>query len=411
MLRKFNVLILVIICSNLNSFSNEVKSDSSIFVDYFIEGVMNLELFQDYEQALLSLDKAINLFEYNSKLNYNNNFISQEFESLYVSKAYQSRAICHEYFENYKNSIEDINLAIFYYNKLYLPVSSHYFQRAQIYSRLDDFQLAADDYSSGLIIDYDIMSLYKRGVCYYFLGFYDEAISDLSIAIDSISDSRLLQARGNCFLKTSKYLSAVNDFSSSLKIKNDAEVFYSRAIAFAFLRSYENSCKDFKRACSLGYEFACNQILDKNGVCFIDNTSVFEKVNNKNNLQNKFVLPIFSEGDMKFIFISFSGKKYKYLIDSGASDIIINSEIENHLINNGQLLPENYVGQKSYEIANGDIITLKFANLPYIELNNNKFYNIDIAIGDNNSSLLMGMSFLNRFDWKINQDNLILNVK
>ena len=104
-------------------------------------------------------------------------------------------------------------------------------------------------------------------------------------------------------------------------------------------------------------------------------------------------------------------KKYKYLIDSGASDIIINSEIENHLINNGQLLPENYVGQKSYEIANGDIITLKFANLPYIELNNNKFYNIDIAIGDKNSSLLMGMSFLNRFDWKINQDNLILNVK
>ena len=109
--------------------------------------------------------------------------------------------------------------------------------------------------------------------------------------------------------------------------------------------------------------------------------------------------------------ITIGNKNYKYLIDTGASDMIINSSIEKNLLNYGYLRQSDYKESRVYEIANGQQIKLNIAELPNIKISGYEFNNIDIAIGDDRASLLLGMSFLNRFDWKITENELELGPK
>lgn len=124
----------------------------------------------------------------------------------------------------------------------------------------------------------------------------------------------------------------------------------------------------------------------------------------------KINLPIIKEGNMKHIIISIGGKSYKYLIDTGASDMLINTEMRDYFVRTGILNPSDFGENRVYEIANGENITLQTATLNSIKIDDREFRNINIAIGEN-ASLLLGMSFLNRFNWKINNSMLEIENK
>jgi predicted aspartyl protease len=49
--------------------------------------------------------------------------------------------------------------------------------------------------------------------------------------------------------------------------------------------------------------------------------------------------------------------------------------------------------------------------LKSMKINNNTFYNVNVAVGNSNTPLLLGKSFLNRYDWKLNSDELELKNK
>ena len=124
----------------------------------------------------------------------------------------------------------------------------------------------------------------------------------------------------------------------------------------------------------------------------------------------KINLPIIKEGNMKYINIRIGGKSYKYLIDTGASDMVITNEMRDYFMSFGLLKSSDFGEEKVYEIANGERITFQTATLNSIKINDNEFKNIDVAIGQN-ASLLLGMSFLNRFNWRINNNFLELERK
>ena len=113
---------------------------------------------------------------------------------------------------------------------------------------------------------------------------------------------------------------------------------------------------------------------------------------------------------MNFISIKIGGKSYKYLVDTGASDMVINTEMKDYLMQVGVLKSSDFGQSRIYEIANGKKVRFKTATLNSIEISSNKFTNIPIAIGDN-ASLLLGMSFLDKFHWRINNDVLELEKK
>tara|TARA_Y100000589_G_scaffold96468_1_gene91038 strand:+ start:55 stop:1623 length:1569 start_codon:yes stop_codon:yes gene_type:complete len=139
-----------------------------------------------------------------------------------------------------------------------------------------------------------------------------------------------------------------------------------------------------------------------------------ENIKNKNisnNINGVIEIPIIKEGKMNFILIKLGNKEYKFLIDSGASDMVLSSSVENELISRGKIRANDYTGVREYQIANGQILQFKTATLKTIEINNNIFSSIDVAIGDKNTSLLLGMSFLDKFKWRINENVLELEAK
>lgn len=123
------------------------------------------------------------------------------------------------------------------------------------------------------------------------------------------------------------------------------------------------------------------------------------------------LIPLIVRGNMNFITINLGGKEYEFLIDTGASEILINSEIESHLVSIGVLRNSDYLDSQTYIIADGSSQTLKRAKLQSLKINDIIFNNNIVAIGDSNKILLLGMSFLSKFDWKINGNVLELIEK
>jgi clan AA aspartic protease (TIGR02281 family) len=128
-------------------------------------------------------------------------------------------------------------------------------------------------------------------------------------------------------------------------------------------------------------------------------------------IDDKIRLPLIKLDNLFYLNITIGNNKYQFLLDTGASDMLINSEIEEHLLTTGILRKSDYSESIRYTFADGSQKVFKTANLYTVKIEDSNFSNIKVAIGDSNSALLLGMSFLNKFDWKINGDVLELIEK
>ena len=113
---------------------------------------------------------------------------------------------------------------------------------------------------------------------------------------------------------------------------------------------------------------------------------------------------------MKYIQIQSGGYSYTFLIDSGASTMVINSSLEKNLLRSGKIRKSNYQPVR-YTIADGSTVILYQTVISSIEIGGRSFRNVKVAIGNENTSLLLGMSFLNSFNWRINGNYLELRNK
>ena len=143
-----------------------------------------------------------------------------------------------------------------------------------------------------------------------------------------------------------------------------------------------------------------------NSLCYYHGGNCYDKSKKSNTIK----LPIIHEGNMKHIMISIGGQSYKYLIDSGASDVIINNEMRDYFIRTGILKSSDFGKNRVYEIANGESITMQTAILNSIKIHDIEFRNVNIAMGDN-ASLLLGMSFLNKYNWRFKGNYLEVQNK
>ena len=168
-------------------------------------------------------------------------------------------------------------------------------------------------------------------------------------------------------------------------------------------RSYSVSCLGITKRGTI----CKNKTLCNNSRCYWHGGNCYNKSNSNNSFKSGSVikLPITTIRGMKYIMIELGGKNYKYLIDTGASDMVINEEMKNYLMSIGILKQSDFRDNKIYEIANGEKIEFKTAILNTIKIDGKEFKNIKIAIGKN-ASLLLGMSFLNRYNWRFNDSTL-----
>ncbi|MCF7569643.1 retroviral-like aspartic protease family protein [Sabulilitoribacter arenilitoris] len=117
------------------------------------------------------------------------------------------------------------------------------------------------------------------------------------------------------------------------------------------------------------------------------------------------------ESGVYHISIDIGGVTKSFVLDSGASEISLSSELEKEFIARGIIKKESYLEPALYRIADGSIISKKRVVLKNIKVGEYIVNNVTASIGSSNIPLLLGKSFLDKFSkWTIDNtsEKLIL---
>jgi clan AA aspartic protease (TIGR02281 family) len=106
--------------------------------------------------------------------------------------------------------------------------------------------------------------------------------------------------------------------------------------------------------------------------------------------------------------INIDGIDKYFLLDTGASDMIINDQLEKELLKNGSISKFDYIGETVYELADKSKVKCDVVLLNNVQIGNYTVFNVEAAVLKG-GSLLLGMSFLEKFTaWEIKQESSVL---
>ena len=111
------------------------------------------------------------------------------------------------------------------------------------------------------------------------------------------------------------------------------------------------------------------------------------------------------------VLLTIGGVSRYFVLDSGASSIVINSELEHELRRRGIIGDKNYIGKRNYMIADGNYLELDVIWIDEIKIGDFTVSNTETVI-INGGDLLCGKSLLDKFArWSINTQNSTLLLK
>ena len=133
-----------------------------------------------------------------------------------------------------------------------------YFYKA--YNNESDYQYKIDNYTKCLRIDpdYDRSAYNNRGVAFFMLGNYNDAISDYSRAIRIDPDFVIAYYnRGVAYKDLKKWDDAISDYTRAIRIDPDfADAYNDRGIAYKNLKKWDDAISDYSRAIRIDPDFA-----------------------------------------------------------------------------------------------------------------------------------------------------------
>ncbi|MBK8470970.1 MAG: clan AA aspartic protease [Sphingobacteriales bacterium] len=125
-------------------------------------------------------------------------------------------------------------------------------------------------------------------------------------------------------------------------------------------------------------------------------------------------IPTISYNGTTRVKISIGGIEKYFLLDTGASDMIISSVLERELLREGIISKKHYTKQtETYKIADGSQVTCPLIVLESVQIGSFTVQNVKAAIMDSkDASLLLGQSFLDKFsEWKFDKSKEQLLLK
>ncbi len=130
----------------------------------------------------------------------------------------------------------------------------------------------------------------------------------------------------------------------------------------------------------------------------------------KSTLSNSSI-PLEKQGGVYHIDVTIGTTIEKFILDSGASEVLINQALERKLINDNILKKEHYLTPALYRIADGSIIEQRRLIIPSVTIGDFTIENVHASVGAGNVPLLLGKSVLDKFSkWSINNLTLSLDV-
>lgn len=127
----------------------------------------------------------------------------------------------------------------------------------------------------------------------------------------------------------------------------------------------------------------------------------------RENKAGQLVINISQDGHF-YIDLKINGKMMRFMVDTGASDIVINFDEAQRL----GIGKKSLIFNKAYQTANGTSWGASII-LDEIELGNIKFHNVPASVNSADMGIsLLGMSFLRQFDkYEFYRDKLILTIE
>ena len=103
--------------------------------------------------------------------------------------------------------------------------------------------------------------------------------------------------------------------------------------------------------------------------------------------------------------INIDGVVKYFLFDTGASDLIIDSDMERELILNGSIKKEDYLNEKEFILADNSTVNARVIRLNNIKIGDFVVDNVIVSVIDG-GSLLCGLGLLNKFrKWDFIKDS------
>jgi clan AA aspartic protease (TIGR02281 family) len=87
----------------------------------------------------------------------------------------------------------------------------------------------------------------------------------------------------------------------------------------------------------------------------------------------------------------------QFTVDSGASDVTIPVDVVTTLIRTGTIRDTDFVGEQTYRLADGSTIRSRTFRLRQLQVGDRTITNVLGSVASVDGSLLLGQSFLSRF--------------
>lgn len=99
----------------------------------------------------------------------------------------------------------------------------------------------------------------------------------------------------------------------------------------------------------------------------------------------------------------------KFIVDSGSADVSIPAEVASTLRKLGTLSGADLLGSKTYLLADGSKVSSEIYRIESLKIGGLVMQNVTVRVSAENSSLLLGQSFLSRLkSWSVDNAKQIL---
>jgi len=113
---------------------------------------------------------------------------------------------------------------------------------------------------------------------------------------------------------------------------------------------------------------------------------------------NRNIIDMELENGVRYVWIEINGIKLRFVLDTGASNIVISSAEASVLIRQGTLDSGDFLRTGFFQDATGDITEGQIINLKTIKIGSKVLKNVEAVVFDNpNAPLLLGQTALERF--------------
>lgn len=116
---------------------------------------------------------------------------------------------------------------------------------------------------------------------------------------------------------------------------------------------------------------------------------------------------------MTFVKVKIGSNRQVWMLDTGASDLLLTKATEDQLKNDGIITDSSYLGTTEYEMANGILDTCRRYKIDGVKIGKFKINNVIAAVSDKAKNILIGKTILNKFtSWVLdNRNNYLILIK